>query len=536
MLLENVILLTTGGTIQSKYIPGKGWRPVELNYDVLGIKGYEVPVKSCRGLKDDSAKFFDYERNVKIGPTIEEYVDKNYNVAITHGTDTLVKSALVIASNLMGNKRRVVFTGSLYAPTSPNFDGERNREDAVIFAAEGYDYSGTFIVMGGKVLYPAIWGKHFYRLHDPVLEILRLGELKGIFKRLEFELHEPFDPIAEIRGGKVLMCPPRRHQYDETTYVTADGHFSVSDGGEGMVRHLDFRGEQPYIGKVAEINLALNEYARLKGIAWNYPDKRSEALSLVEDLLKDLKIDKNISDKLTKYWKEDKLKPRFDPRTNLEEVLSAEVTSNPRGYIPALKDGLWKAVVIRGLGYGNVHITEKWKDLMEKARSLNVPVVIVTEEGVITSNEYEVSRPALEKYGANFSGTLNAEEAQVRAATGIGHGEKVSLIEAAAEYFKVKPLDVFSAFYVSGLLFKDARQRENWASMRKYSTNPDIAASPLFAYEEKILLSALNHAYVCGRIKRRKKKFKEEREQFAIKETPSSHRAWEKWIRNLVPF
>ncbi|MDI6825676.1 MAG: asparaginase domain-containing protein [Candidatus Aenigmarchaeota archaeon] len=536
-MLENVILNTTGGTIQSKYFPGKGWKPVKLDYDVLGIRGYEVPVHKI--MDEDSGRFIaeygDYIRNYKIGPTIAKQVAEGYNPVITHGTDTLAKTAGVVNYNLCGNNRRVVFTGALYPPEFPNFDGEANRGDAVVFAKEGDEFSGTFIVMGGKVLYPDIWGKHKYRLHDPAIEMLRLGELKGFLRKLDFELHEPSDAIANVSGNKVFICQPQRLEYDETTYLKADGYFSVTYGGDGIVRHLDFRGDNPpYTGKVAEINEILNEYARLKGMAWNYPEKKDEALSKAEDILRRLRIDKSILDKFTAYWKKDKLKPHFDPTTNLGQILIADTASDPEGYIPAVKDEVWKGIVIRGLGFGNVYITHKWKKLMKEAQSRNVPVVIVTDEGIITSKEYEVSRPSYDKYRANHSGTLNAEEAQIRVATGIGDEFKVRLISKVAEIFRVKPLDVFSAFYVPGSLFKDAEQRAEWERVHKYSTNPDIAVSPLFEYEEKIMLSALNHAYVLGTMKKYKIKRVREFERIVLKEQLPRPSLWDSF-RNRLP-
>jgi len=512
-MLANVILNRTGGTIESKYFPGKGWKPVKSDDNIMRIRGYDVPVN--RILDEDSARFVaeigDYIRNYKIGPTIGKQVSEGYNVVITHGTDTLVKTAGVVNHNLFGNKRRVVFTGALYPPEFANFDGDENRGDAVVFAVEGTDYSGTFIVMGGKVLYPDVWSKHYYILHNPLLEQLRQKELKGIFKSLDFELHEPIDNIADIKRNKVFPAEPRKLKYDDTTYLKVDGYFSVTNGGDGIVRHLDFRGDLPGAGKIAEINDFLNEYSKLKGITLNYPENRNDAISDVENLFRKLRIDKSISDTFMTFWKEEKLKPHFDPRTNLEEVLITDTTSNPLGYKSAIKDEIWKAIVISGPGYGNVYVTPKWEELLRVAESRNTPIIIVTEEGIVTSKEYEVSRQIYSKHNATHSGTLNAEEARIRAATVIGHKDKKKLIDEVADIFRTKPLTVFSSAYAAGLLWKDPEQRTDWEKIYRYSTNPDMIVSPLFIYEEKIMLSALNHAYVSGEIKRYKIKMEEEK-------------------------
>jgi len=499
----NVIIDTTGGTIESEFVSTIGWKPTKKKLKTVEIAGYELPLYEI--CKLDSTNIDDRIRNEKIGPTIARQVDEGYHVVLPqrsivlyHGTDTLADTAGVLDYNLYGNNRRIVITGALYPPEFPKSDVEMNKQDSVIFAMNGYGRSGVVVVMGGNVLSPFFWSKHYWRPHDPVIELLRLSDSKGVLEKLDVELHEPFDPIAKIKEGKILPGYPSRPKYDETTYLSADDYFSISEGGEGKVRHLDMRGSAPYSGKIPEINNILNEYGKFKEMAFNYSEKRDEALSRVEDLLRNLNLDPNI---FTIYWKN--LKPCFDPRTNLEQVLVVgDQSSDPLGYVHGIKDGTWPGVVIRAVGYGHIKIKPKWEKVLKIARENSIPVVIVTDEGVITSNEYAVAKP-LPKLGVNYSGTLNAKESQIRVATGIGDEKKRKFIkEVAAEIFDSDLLSIFSAFYVPGMLFKDAEQRNEWVHTHGYSTNIDVAVSPLFTWEEKILLSGLNYAYVSGKLER----------------------------------
>ncbi len=496
--VPRVVILPTGGTIDSVYVPGKGLQPVKRKSNVKSIGGYEVPLFQVCNL--DSTEITDYIRNHKIGPEGEKWVRRGYHIVYPHGTDTMVKTACVMEYNLPYLKRRIVFTGSLYDSGSPVFDGPKNEHDAVIFAARGYRWSGVFIVMGGNVLYPEIWGKHLYRFHNPVLEVLRLGEPKLRSMR-DFDLREPIDPVAKIREEEIIPCMPYRPKFDETTYLSADGYFSVTEGGEDRVRGLDFRGYSPFTGKVAEINNILSEYSKLKEMAINYRETKDIALSRVEDLLKSLRVEPDI---FTKYWKD--LDPKFDPRTNLEKILMiGDPSTNPEGFIKGIKDGIWSGVVVRGFGYGHLNLKKEWKKFLRTTVDYNVPVCMTTDEGVITAMEYEVSRPPLKYRSMFLSGTRNAEESQCRTATSIGDESKKEFVKEIGEMFDVHPLDILGAFNVSGSLFKTPEERVEWTIMRKYSTNADIAASPLFVYEEKILLSALNCAYVSGKLKRREK-------------------------------
>ena len=143
----------------------------------------------------------------------------------------------------------------------------------------------------------------------------------------------------------------------------------------------------------------------------------------------------------------------------------------------------------------------EWKKLLETAKDYLVPVSMVTKGGLITSNRYAIAKPI---YAAkvNHLGTLNDDEGQLRTAVCVGHKDKRKFTEeTAAEIFDVHPLEIESAFITSGMPFSNAKERNEWVGTHHYATNYDVADTPWW-WEEKILLSALNVAYVSGKIPR----------------------------------
>jgi len=170
-------------------------------------------------------------------------------------------------------------------------------------------------------------------------------------------------------------------------------------------------------------------------------------------------------------------------------------------YIRGIIDGEWAGIIVRGAGYGHIIMNDEWRKVLRAAKEYNVPVAIVSDEGLITSNEYAVAKP-LYKAGVNHSGTSNAKEAQIEMAYCVGHEDKrKSITEDVAEIFHVEPLNIVSAMYVPGKLFKNTEQRTDWAHTHKYSTNLSYTISPLFQWEEKAKLAGLNHAYVSGELR-----------------------------------
>ncbi len=173
-----VIIDTTGGTIESEQSE-KGIAPKKRGFKTVVISEQRFPYHEiCRY---DSTDIDDRIRNKKIGPTIAKQARDGYNPVILHGTDTLADTTGVMDYNLYGNNRRIVFTGALYPPDVTQSDAEINKKDALTFAMRGYSRSGVFIVIGGNVLSSFLWGKHNWRPHDPVLELLRLSAMKKVF-------------------------------------------------------------------------------------------------------------------------------------------------------------------------------------------------------------------------------------------------------------------------------------------------------------------------------------------------------------------
>jgi L-asparaginase/Glu-tRNA(Gln) amidotransferase subunit D len=508
---SKVIVDVTGGTIGSDYVDGVGITPVENGKRFLSLRptieiaGYKVPWHKISNV--DSNFIHDKERNEVIGPTVAKQVNEGYDVIIYHGSDTLSLTTNILSYSLYALNKKIALTLALYDKSFPKSDIEVNKRDSLTFAMKGDNYSGVYIVFGGNALCPFLWGRHRLDLHNPVSELLRLSDIKGVFRNLEVDLHQPnitlaellrfpFDPIAKISGDEIITSHLDRPRYDETTYLEVEDKFHYCEGKGGEVRSLDFRGSPPTTGKLAEINDITREYGRLRKMAIDSPERKHDAIAEVETLLKKIDVDPKI---FTVYWKD--TKTEFDPRTMVKEVLVANPHSDPVGYIKSIEDGTYTGIVILGEGFGHIDVNE-WKSLIKKARDYLVPVSMVTKGGLITSDRYAVAVPIYVE-GVNHSGTLNQDEGQVRTAVIVGHKDKRDFInEDAAETFNVPPLEIKNKAYVSGMLFRNAKERNEWENNHHYSTNYDILDASSMKWEEKILWSALDIAYISGRLPR----------------------------------
>jgi L-asparaginase/Glu-tRNA(Gln) amidotransferase subunit D len=499
-----VTVIQTGGTIATEIdekSEESGLRPVKFESGIKNINGTKV--KFMPIMSKDSSLIRDEDR-IKIGEAIAEEIRNGQNVVITHGTDTLQDTAGIMNYNLVYNPRRVVFTGALYPRGTKFFDGDRNFEDSVCFAAKGMSFSGVFTVMGGHVLDPHLWGKHLYRFHDPVIQHLQQLQERSETKKVTILIPEPFDTFALVKKGKI------RQMHHKSAFYEVDGHFTIDSGADGKVKTLDIRGPLPVKNKdldlhfylprpknMTEVFTFLQSYGNLKGLLINNGGNIDSVFTKVEGLTKTIGFDEK---KLLSYWK--KLKPHFDSRCLLKKVfVIGDTASDLSVFVKNIKNDDFSGFVIRGWGFGHANVDDPGSQEFFKVCEENeIPVVVTTGEGVPVSDEYEVARRLFYKYGCIPSGTLSDKEAQIRLSSCVGHPEKKEFIEKVAEEFVLKPLNIVRAYYVGGLLFKNTTQRLRFEQQFNVPTNIDVASSPLFVFEEKILLLAMILSYLREKV------------------------------------
>lgn len=151
--LPHVVVLTTGGTISSRSTPGAvvavddatavlaGLEPgdgitIEA-HDLLRVGSYRMSPADMRRVADEAAK-----------ASARTDVD---GVVITHGTDTLEETAMLL-DLVHADDSPVVLTGAQRAADIPDTDGPRNLGDAVAVAADPAARGhGVLVVFAGSV-------------------------------------------------------------------------------------------------------------------------------------------------------------------------------------------------------------------------------------------------------------------------------------------------------------------------------------------------------------------------------------------------
>lgn len=125
---QRVAVVTTGGTIAS--ILSDSSREVNPSSKTIGAKidrlceklGAELElVPSMNALSEN----MEPEDWATIGDSIKKCIDEGYeSIVVTHGTDTMVYSATAFENALGEVPAKVIFTGSLYGPDTPDNDVE----------------------------------------------------------------------------------------------------------------------------------------------------------------------------------------------------------------------------------------------------------------------------------------------------------------------------------------------------------------------------------------------------------------------------
>jgi L-asparaginase len=147
----NIHFIQAGGTIDKVYPrnpDNHGYNfavgtPAFL--DILGRAGYSMNVSHSVACVKDSLDMT-YEDRHKVSVLVRDAPSDR--IVITHGTDTIIKTATAIAA-LAGALRTVVITGAMMPGGFRNSDADFNLGMAV--AAAQILPKGIYIVLNGKV-------------------------------------------------------------------------------------------------------------------------------------------------------------------------------------------------------------------------------------------------------------------------------------------------------------------------------------------------------------------------------------------------
>ena len=146
--MTKIALVTMGGTIDKDYFDAlSDYKVVESIVPMLLQRiGSGLSLEQVEVCRKDSLELTDLDREELIRTISELDADK---VLVTHGTDTMVNSALALGS-VTG--KTVVFTGAMRPARFMDTDALFN-VGVAIGALQSYD-SGVFIAMSGQVFKP----------------------------------------------------------------------------------------------------------------------------------------------------------------------------------------------------------------------------------------------------------------------------------------------------------------------------------------------------------------------------------------------
>ncbi|HBM16932.1 MAG TPA: asparaginase [Lentisphaeria bacterium] len=148
--MGKIRIIAVGGTIDKVYFDDKSLYQVGTPTisNILAQAGATIKFEVDSILHKDSLEMTDEDRKV-VAKKVLEQTEKR--IVITHGTDTMVKTAKKVKKTLLDAKsdKTVVFTGSMTPAVFKSSDAEFNVGGAV--AAVQCLPSGVYIVMSGRV-------------------------------------------------------------------------------------------------------------------------------------------------------------------------------------------------------------------------------------------------------------------------------------------------------------------------------------------------------------------------------------------------
>lgn len=149
--MRRIHILTTGGTMEKRYVEQAGLMQntepqISRCLALLRLPEVEVAVEAL--MNKDSLAMTEADRTV-IAERAAALVSADIPVLITHGTDTMVETGLVVAERVREARVPVVFTGAMTPFGIEGSDAMQNLTEALI--ATGLLGAGVFLAFHGEI-------------------------------------------------------------------------------------------------------------------------------------------------------------------------------------------------------------------------------------------------------------------------------------------------------------------------------------------------------------------------------------------------
>jgi L-asparaginase len=149
--MQKIYVITTGGTIEKVYSEQTGNvqnldSKIDRYFQMLRLPDAEIAVTHL--MNKDSLEMTDADRTRVLAMVREKLADPA-PVVITHGTDTMVETGLLLKSNLSELRYPIILTGAMTPLGFEGSDGLQNLTES-LFAARVLP-PGVYVVMHNQV-------------------------------------------------------------------------------------------------------------------------------------------------------------------------------------------------------------------------------------------------------------------------------------------------------------------------------------------------------------------------------------------------
>jgi len=149
--MRSITLLTTGGTIEKRYIEQMGAMAntepqIQRCLALLRLPGAKITVEEL--MNKDSLLMTPEDRGI-IATAAARSTSQDIPVVITHGTDTMVQTGLVLADHIQQLRTPVILTGAMTPFGIEGSDAIQNLTESLMAAS--LVAPGVYIVFHGEI-------------------------------------------------------------------------------------------------------------------------------------------------------------------------------------------------------------------------------------------------------------------------------------------------------------------------------------------------------------------------------------------------
>jgi L-asparaginase len=150
--MQTIYLITTGGTIEKEYSEQLGVvvnRESKIGQFLRQLRLPDTDVRVTELLNKDSLEMTPEDR-ARLVDEVRKLLPENCPIVITHGTDTMVDSGVLIEKSIPSVNVPIILTGAMMPLGFERSDGLQNLTESLLAARTLA--SGVFIVFHSQVI------------------------------------------------------------------------------------------------------------------------------------------------------------------------------------------------------------------------------------------------------------------------------------------------------------------------------------------------------------------------------------------------